>query len=228
MGNTVVAFRLYSPSGPLQLLFFLRLYSCTIMTARKSSSDAGYISKYIEARNNSSEEEKDIETFEFADFEPFMGMFRQYRPELTETEKESVMTRGLINLRKNPHMPDIMRKMFDYDLEVSDLERDLFSVKEKIEPIFNFIDVSFQLLDGPADKIVALLIKKITALRKYYDQKSTLNMHHSECIIDLFRFCARKDRVLLQALEGDFTGFTFESETKQAPEQKLDTTTYKT
>ena len=118
--------------------------------------------------------------------------------------------------------------MFDYDLEVSDLEGDLFSVKEKIEPIFNFIDVSFQLLDGPADKIVALLIKKITALRKYYDQKSTLNMHHSECIIDLFRFCARKDRVLLQALEGDFTGFTFESETKQAPEQKLDTTTYKT
>ena len=110
--------------------------------------------------------------------------------------------------------------MIDYDLEVSNLEKDLFSVRAKIEPIFNFIDVSFQLLDGPADKIVALLIKKITALRKYYDQKSTLNMHHSERIIDLFRFYSRKDRVLSQALEGDFSGLMIESETKQAPEQE--------
>ena len=69
------------------------------------------------------------------------------------------MTRGLINLRVNPHMPDIMEKMFNYDLEVSDLERELFSVKEKIEPIFNFIDVSFQLLDGPFDDDVAILIR---------------------------------------------------------------------
>ena len=34
-------------------------------------------------------------------------------------------------------MPEIIRKMFDYDLEVSDLEKDLFSVSEKIEPMFN-------------------------------------------------------------------------------------------
>ena len=109
-------------------------------------------------------------------------------------------------------------------MEVSDLERELFSVKEKIEPIFNFIDVSFQLLDGPFDDRVAILIRKLTALRKYYDQKSTLNMHHSECIIDLFRFCARKDRVLSQALEGDFTGLIFKSDAKQPPKQEMDTT----
>ena len=45
-------------------------------------------------------------------------------------------------------------------------------------------------------------------------------------IIDLFRFCARSDKILSQALEGDFTGFIFESETKQAPEQKMDIATY--
>ena len=33
--------------------------------------------------------------------------------------------------------------------------------------------------------------------------------------MDLFKFCARKDRVLSQALEGDCTGFMFESESKQ-------------
>ena len=38
------------------------------------------------------------------------------------------------------------------------------------------------------------------------------------------RFCARRDRILFQALEGDFTGFIFESETKQALEPEMDTT----
>ena len=75
--------------------------------------------------------------------------------------------------------------MFDYDLEESDLE-EIFMDKEKMEPIFNCIDVSFQLLDGPFDKAVALLNKKLTKLRKYYDQKATLNMAQSESIVDLF------------------------------------------
>ena len=52
-------------------------------------------------------------------------------------------------------------------------------------------------------------------------------MSHSESIIDLLRFCARKDRVLFQALKGDFIGFDFESEIIQVPkqEQEMDTTT---
>ena len=145
MGNTVVAFRLYTPSGLLQFYSSFNpilTTPCTIMAAKKGTSSAVFISKYIEAQNNCPEEDKETETFEFDDFEPFMAMFCRYRPELSETEKESVMTRGLIK-------------------EVSDLEKDLCSVKEKIEPIFNFIDVSFQLLDGPYDHFesIALLIK---------------------------------------------------------------------
>ena len=64
--------------------------------------------------------------------------------------------------------------MFDYDLEVSDLEKEIFIVKEKIKPIFNFIDISFQLLEGPFDKAVALLDKKLTKLRNYYNKTATL------------------------------------------------------
>ena len=199
MGNIVVVFRLYTPSGLLQVYSsFAPIFDYTlqIMAAKKGTSTVGFISKYLEAQNHSSEEERDAETFEFDNFGPFMVMFRRYRPELSEAEKQSIMTRGLINLRENPYMTEIMSKMFDFVLELSDIEKDLFSVKEKIEPIFNFIDVSFQLLDGPVDDNVALLIRKLTVLRKYYDEKATLNMHHSESIIDLFRFCARKDRIL--------------------------------
>ena len=193
---------------------------------RKTSSDTGFISKYINEQNNSSDEEKEIEMFESPDYEPFVAKFRKYKPEMTQVEKESILTRGLINLRINPHMRDIMVKMFDYDLEVSDLEAEIFLVKEKIETVFNFIDVSFQLLDGPFEKTVALLNKQMEKLRNYYDRKATLNMAQSESIVDLFRFFARKDSVLSKVLNGDFSGFTleFEPDLTQESEQKMDTT----
>ena len=51
-------------------------------------------------------------------------------------------------------------------------------------------------------------------------------MAQSQDIVDLFRFCARKDRVLSQALHGDFSGFTLEfgTEHTQESEQEMDTT----
>ena len=48
-------------------------------------------------------------------------------------------------------------------------------------------------------------------------------MAQNESIIDLFRYCARKDRVLSQALQGDFSDFTWE--TQPETEQEMDTTT---
>ena len=120
-------------------------------------------------------------------------------------------------------MPYIMSKMFDFDLEIVDIEQDLLSVREKMEPIFNFIDLSFQLIDSPVDEKVESLLRKLNILREYYDKKSTLNNSHSETIVDLFRVCARKDKILSQALEGDFTGFIFDDDQQQqvrAPDQQ--------
>ena len=64
--------------------------------------------------------------------------------------------------------------MFDFDLEVSDLENDLFSVQEKLELIFNFMDLFFQLYDGPNDPMFTSLLKKMNNLRRYYDKKSNI------------------------------------------------------
>ena len=47
-------------------------------------------------------------------------------------------------------------------------------------------------------------------------------MAQNESIVDLFRYCARKDKVLSQALQGDFSGFTLE--TLPELEQETDTT----
>ena len=181
MGNNVVVFRLYSPSGtsaPIYTLFrpAFNLLPWPNNSCNKEKPHPGFISKYINEQNNFSDEEKEIEVIESPDYEPFMANFRKYKPEMTQVEKEDILTRGLINLRFNPHMRDIMVKMFDYDLEVSDLEVEIFLVKEKIEIVFNFFYASFQLLDGPFEKTVALLNKQMVKLRNYYDRKATHNM----------------------------------------------------
>ena len=80
---------------------------------------------------SSDEEHGKVESFEFADFESFLASFRRYTAELSDTEKQSQMFKGLCNIRENAHLRNILEKMFDYDLEVGDLKRDLFSVKEK-------------------------------------------------------------------------------------------------
>ena len=38
-------------------------------------------------------------------------------------------------------------------------------------------------------------------LCKYYDKKACLNLKHTDTIIDVFRFCIRKDQVLSKSLE---------------------------
>ena len=128
--------------------FLLSLLSSTrplqIIETKKSSST--YITRYLQEQNHSSDEEQEVESFEFDDFKLFMVSFRRFRGDLSETEKQSLMARGLIALRRNQYMPYIMSKMFDFDMETSDIEKDLFSVKEKIEPISTSLIYLFKYL----------------------------------------------------------------------------------
>ena len=94
------------------------------------------------------------------DFEPFFASFRRYRKELNATEVKQLINNGLINIRENPLIIEIVQTMFDYDLEVDDIVRDVFNVKDKMELIFNFMDISFQSFDGPVDGNIANLLRK--------------------------------------------------------------------
>ena len=80
------------------------------MDAKKSGS--AFITKYLKDQDHSSEEDKEVESF-VDDFEPFMVKFRRYRTDISETERQSQLARGLIILRQNPHMPYIRSKRFD-------------------------------------------------------------------------------------------------------------------
>ena len=79
--------------------------------------------------------------------------------------------------------------------------------KALLETIFNYIDLSFQLFSGPTDETFATVLRHMNDLRKYCDRKSSLNVQHSEKIIDIFRFWIRKDKVLSKVLDNKFSGF---------------------
>jgi len=115
--------------------------------ATKSGSDtAAYVANYLKAQDASSDEEtEDLELLECGDFAPFMTSYRKCKKELPAPEKQKFLYQAQCKIRENLIMVDIIRKMFDFDLEVSGLDNYLFSVSAKIEVTFNFMDLFFQL-----------------------------------------------------------------------------------
>ena len=67
------------------------------------------------------------------------------------------MNRGMDNLRKSGHMKEIINKMFDFECEVVDVEKEISSYPTMIETVFNFKDLSFQLfLDTPDETFIVV------------------------------------------------------------------------
>ena len=78
MGNTVVVYRLISPSGLLENYSLLSFLSSTVplpkTDSKKSNTGSAYIARYLQEQNHSSEEEKEVESL-IDDFEPFVVGF---------------------------------------------------------------------------------------------------------------------------------------------------------
>ena len=62
-------------------------------------------------------------------------------------------------------MRGFIDKMFDYHLEVAELEREIFSIPAKMEIKFNYIDLSFQLalIERPLIELPALIEPNLDA-----------------------------------------------------------------
>ena len=74
-----------------------------------------------------------------------MARFRKYKKDLTETAKVALMSDGMEMLRNNEFMKELIERMFDYDCEVDEMEREIFSQPLRTKLTLNYIDVSFQL-----------------------------------------------------------------------------------
>ena len=116
-------------------------------------------------------------------------------------------------LRDNALMKGLILRMFDYASDRALLETEFFNFPDRMELLFNDIDLSFQLFptseDMPiiTDEAFNTHAKYLHSLRMYYDKKSSLNREHSERLIDVFRYCIRKDPYLAKQLHQEPVGF---------------------
>ena len=88
-------------------------------------------------------------------------------------------------------MPGLIKRMFDFELEVEVLEREIFSIPERMPLTFNYMDLFFQLYPATSDETFKKAARLVKELCRYYDKKSCLNLKHSGMIIDVFRYCIR-------------------------------------
>ena len=89
------------------LLYVILLFVARCKNNRASDEDTGI-----------------IEGIEFPYFSPFMAYYCKYKKDLSETAKIAFMTNVMESLRNNYLMRVFIRKMFDFDVEVDELERE--------------------------------------------------------------------------------------------------------
>ena len=129
MGNTVMVsgFELARASIllPTSILSFNILAT---MAERSGSKPTFVVTNYFASSSEDEKEKGEVEDLELPDFEPFYASYRRYRGELSPEELQQLMNNGLESIRENPLIIEIIRKMFDFDLEVGDIEKDVFFV----------------------------------------------------------------------------------------------------
>ena len=123
-----------------------------------------------------------------------MAVFRKQKSDLTVEDKKAWLESGIEDCKANELMPFIIQQMFDFNMEESILEKEIFSIPEKMALVFNYMDSFFQIQPNITEESFKKAAKMMDKLRRYYDKKACLNMKHTEIIIDVFRFCVRKDQ----------------------------------
>ena len=116
-------------------------------------------------------------------------------------DKKDWLESGMEQCKANEFLLFIIREVFDFEKEESILARDIFAVPEKMALMFNYMDLFFQIQPTSNDESFKKAAAFMQQLRKYYDKNACLNSKHTESIIDVFRFCVRKDQALSKMLE---------------------------
>jgi len=130
-----------------------------------------------------------------------MATFRKQKSDLTASDKKAWLENGIDECKASELMPFVIQQIFDFEAEESILEREIFSIPEKMALVFNYMDSFFQIQPKITEESFKKAAKMMDKLRRYYDKKACLNSIHTESIIDVFRFCVRKDQLLSRNLE---------------------------
>ena len=72
-------------------------------------------------------------------------------------------------------MPGLIKQMFDFELEESVLERDVFSLPDRMLLVSNYMDLFFQIYQAASDETFKRAANLMKGLCIYYDKKACLN-----------------------------------------------------
>ena len=147
-------------------------------------------------QDNSSDDEATLDNFP-----PFMATFRKQKSNLTVDDKKAWLESGIEECKANELLPFIIQQMFDFDIDESILAKDILAVPEKMALVFNYMDSFFQIQPNNTEESFKKAAALMQNLRRFYDKRACLNTKHTESIIDVFRFCVRKDQLLSRILE---------------------------
>ena len=106
-------------------------------------------------QNNSASEDKSEVVVECSspDFSHFVAKFCSYRRELSDTDKVAFMSNEMEKLRDNALMKGLILRIFDYERDRALLETEIFNFPDRMELLFNYIDLSFQLFPTSEDML---------------------------------------------------------------------------
>ena len=125
-----------------------------------------------------------------------MATFRKQKSNLTVDDKKAWLESGIEECKANELLPFIIQQMFDFDIDESILAKDIFAIPEKMA-----LDSFFQIQPNNTEESFKKAAALMQNLRRFYDKRACLNTKHTESIIDVFRFCVRKDQLLSRMLE---------------------------
>ena len=81
-----------------------------------------------------------------------MASYRTHKKDLSEVAKTAMITSGMELCKNHELMPVLIKRMFDFELEVEVLEREVFSLPERMPLAFNYMDLFFQIYPATSDE----------------------------------------------------------------------------
>ena len=77
------------------------------------------------------------------------------------------MVKKLDELQRCSRVEELISKIFDFEVEIADIENKIFSHPTQLETIFKYVDVSFQLFSDVVDETCLKVSGRMNDLRTY-------------------------------------------------------------
>ena len=119
----------------------------------------------------SAEETEVFDECEFPDFTPFVARVCTYKRDLSDTNKNALMSTGMESLRGSVYTKGLIERLFDFERDITLVESEIFDRPDRMEVVFKYIDLTFQLLPTPSDEAYTKHAKYLHTLLQYSNKK---------------------------------------------------------